>query len=540
MSKLDLFLLQKRQFYVPPTPPLEVSKDTYLQSFNVDFIHSTTRRPSIDQETSIPTLQSSIQASSLPNIEIIAKNGESDKSSLLKLKIHNLVYRMTEDELIQFATKLHVKLVKVEMGSDTSPGLPAGTAIAYVSSEETDISEVLSALNGEDCQGRIIRVSEVSTNKSRESFGQTRYFDRDISVKCNNCNEVGHRQFECPNPLLETFCCHLCGGNHDPGDCSSIICFRCNRFGHHSRFCDNSRHQKEAVCTLCGLISHCPSSCLIYQSSEKFRKGGKQLDNEKDITNLDSIICMVCFETGHTSCRNESTEKSSNQGLKRLFCSNCGEANHLVDFPPPGEYNQCRAPFYEAYGRFPELMNLLEDPLHGGLRGRRQHDLYGSLTRYQGDKATQMFPCLQQPIPVMYESRGKDKSSRGGNTYSEGTKYHSEYFDSKRQQGRQVSFSSSSSTSYQGYERHDTCNGSGNSGGNHKRFRNNDNIPDNIDQYPSKRTYFNHQVEDDKRHQGKSDQSKHKGRGFTNSNSSSANGSDYKNSKLLNYSSNRR
>ena len=583
MSKLNEFIAKKRVFYVPPVPPLETSNDTYIKSFceSIDFhsSSSSSSSSSSNQNTTTAIIASSLTIED--EIKIISPVKVLDDEStttttnnnnvtmLRKFKIHNLVYRMTEKELIDFASKYNIKIVKVEMGSDVTPGLPAGTAIAYMSNEMNS-SDILSTLNGEDCLGRVIRVSEVSAaNKSRESFGQTRYFDRDISVKCNNCFEVGHRQYECPHPLLESFCCHLCGGSHDPGDCSSIICFRCNRFGHHSKFCSNSRALKESVCTLCGLTTHSTSACVIFASSERgFRKGGKRSGKEKeDKTNLvENAICMTCFETGHTVCPDKRVTQS-NRSAERVFCPNCGEPNHSVDFPAPGEYNKCPAPFYEAYGRFPmDLMNMLEDPFHGGFRGRRQHDLYSSLTRYHSDKVTQMFPCLHPPTSTydFYDERDnsdnnhsnhnrRDNRNTFGQAPRESTKYHSEQFENKNYQGRQVAYSSSSSSSSRQYGRERESQHSGQGDGNrgdHKRFRNNESASrDNTEMHPPKRaTYFNHQTDtnEDSRQQSKSGGGGQRGGGgreFVHKPSTSGN-SNHNNSnhhsKLLNYNSNRR
>ncbi len=45
-----------------------------------------------------------------------------------------------------------------------------------------------------------------------------RYFELDISFKCNNCGEVGHKQSECLNPSIPQPC-HLCAStNHEAGN----------------------------------------------------------------------------------------------------------------------------------------------------------------------------------------------------------------------------------------------------------------------------------------------------------------------------------
>jgi len=583
---LDGFLSKKRVFQIPPVTPIEVSKDTFIKTFceSIDLHNSTTTFNNHDITSSISIKPSSKvdDIKIVPSVNALGGDDSSSSSSNIKFKVHNLLYRMTERELYDFITNYNIKVIKVEMGTDSTPQLPAGTAFAYISNE-INASEVLSILNGEDCLGRPIRVSEISaTNKNRESFGQTRYFDRDISIKCNNCGEVGHRQFECPNPLLESFCCHLCGGSHDPSECSSIICFRCNRFGHHSRFCDNNRALKDiSVCTLCGLTSHSTSACAIFVSSERFPKGGrggrgKRSENESEEikTDLENTICMVCFETGHTcGCIRPDKKKmhvpvtkSNRESERRLFCPNCGESNHCVDFPSPGEYNQCRAAFYDAYGRFPELMNLLEDPFHGGARGRNTLDLYNSLTRYQSDKIVQMFPSLQQPTSVYveedynknsnYHSRHGNHHNAYGHTQQQSTKYHSEKFENKNQQGRKVSysmessFSSSSSSRHYGRDDQYSRQQDDNRGG-HKRFRNNEDVSrdnsnsnsnsnSNTDHRPST-TYFNHQtdVNENSHRQNNKAGGQRGGREFVHKSSTSGN-NNHKNSKLLNYNSNRR
>lgn len=84
-----------------------------------------------------------------------------------------------------------------------------------------DITECIAALQGEDLQGRPLRVQRFVAKKRQSGSlggrGDSRYFSGDISCKCHSCGQVGHRQQDCTNEAVANPC-HLCAGNdHDAG-----------------------------------------------------------------------------------------------------------------------------------------------------------------------------------------------------------------------------------------------------------------------------------------------------------------------------------
>ena len=127
--------------------------------------------------------------------------------------------------MIQFGAKYGCPLVNVKIGFDKKKNLPSGSASAELAAsegEEVDINACVSKLQGEQCGGRPVRVQRSGgSNENRRRLSgvkdSSRYFVNDITVKCQNCGEVGHKQFECNNEAIPTPC-HLCAGkDHEAG-----------------------------------------------------------------------------------------------------------------------------------------------------------------------------------------------------------------------------------------------------------------------------------------------------------------------------------
>jgi hypothetical protein len=89
--------------------------------------------------------------------------------------------------------------------------------------------EYVNLYNGRLFQNRLIRAQKQISFEilKRLSFSQrdSRYFetnnhnigDMDISVKCHQCGQVGHKAIDCINEAIP-IPCHLCAGvDHDPG-----------------------------------------------------------------------------------------------------------------------------------------------------------------------------------------------------------------------------------------------------------------------------------------------------------------------------------
>lgn len=107
------------------------------------------------------------------------------------------------------------------MGNGEKKGLPVGSAsVEFKLPADYPIQTIIDDINGKHLANRPVRAQKpVNDSKKRMSFNkENRYFERDISCKCMNCGEVGHRSQECTNPSIPTPC-HLCAGSdHEPGN----------------------------------------------------------------------------------------------------------------------------------------------------------------------------------------------------------------------------------------------------------------------------------------------------------------------------------
>lgn len=151
-------------------------------------------------------------------------------------------------QLKTFGSRHGLKFITVTMGVDWKTKLPSGSATVHVELElshsttsaptttesagasevldaegpsDEEVDEVIQVLQGEDVGGRPLRVQRFIAKRRQSGSlggrGDARYFSEDISCKCHNCGQVGHRQQECTNDALPTPC-HLCAGqDHEAG-----------------------------------------------------------------------------------------------------------------------------------------------------------------------------------------------------------------------------------------------------------------------------------------------------------------------------------
>ena len=206
-SSIQKFLEKRRSFTIDPPPEIMESHDTILKEFHQSF--KTDSKNDGDDENSVED----------DNIDNMDVKQELSKQpiKLAKIKLFNLIYRIQESEIKEFGQRYGYTFQSIELLQDQLSKQPIGAAIVYLT-QGTDIIECATALNGEDCLGRPVRVVADGVPRNRDSFSSSnRYFDKDISFKCNNCQEVGHRSAECPNPGLRQPC-HLCASlEHDAG-----------------------------------------------------------------------------------------------------------------------------------------------------------------------------------------------------------------------------------------------------------------------------------------------------------------------------------
>lgn len=126
-------------------------------------------------------------------------------------------------KIIQFAAKLGHHLTNVVLGFDKRKNLPSGSATAELAAG-VDVNACVTALQGENCGGRPVRVAKSNADSKRRMSGGkegSRYFANDLSFKCQACGEVGHKQFECTNDPIPTPC-HLCAGRDHEAGATSI------------------------------------------------------------------------------------------------------------------------------------------------------------------------------------------------------------------------------------------------------------------------------------------------------------------------------
>ena len=147
--------------------------------------------------------------------------------------------------------------------------------------------------------------------------------------------------------------------------CPNITCYRCGRFGHHSRNCYNNKNNNSNVlCTSCGSRYHHTKSCDVPNTI-------CNTPNTPNISTITTILdgdehvrCMVCNAMGHAVCNTylqgsamPSISKATMDGV--IYCSNCGMAGHHVDYPTTKISKKkkkncnCCVPRAEAYQKFP-------------------------------------------------------------------------------------------------------------------------------------------------------------------------------------------
>jgi len=128
--------------------------------------------------------------------------------------------------------------------------------------------------------------SEVDDYEKMKHKDVRYYTIGNITIRCYNCNEVGHTSKNCPHDLIIT--CSRCNGKgHDDYECPNIKCFKCNRIGHKSFECKVSI--KDIIkCDKCKNVGHEYEDCLI---NPEIRR--------KDVKN---ILCYFCGKVGHFIC----------------------------------------------------------------------------------------------------------------------------------------------------------------------------------------------------------------------------------------------
>jgi hypothetical protein len=239
-SFLSKFLATKKTPQVPPPPQVIPLNDFILKEFALSERTKDLKRSREDREEGKKEDERSISSDDEDAAARIEQekgmNQDQDEEAEAEaiplshsLTLFNLPYNMTTEEIEKISFFYGVKNVIAKLNIDKKTQRPSGSAQIFVQSvgddaeEEEDpnlyLKNVIQALDGKDFRGRPVRVRSFEMKGGRVSFGggAVRYFGGDdLSVKCNNCGKVGHRQADClQEPTLPP--CHFCAGtDHEP------------------------------------------------------------------------------------------------------------------------------------------------------------------------------------------------------------------------------------------------------------------------------------------------------------------------------------
>jgi hypothetical protein len=110
-----------------------------------------------------------------------------------------------------------------------------------------------------------------------------------ITIKCFNCDEVGHLSRNCPNEIVLHTCLRCNTKGHSEYDCPNVKCFKCNKIGHKSFEC-KANSQNTIKCEMCKNIGHEAEDCLV--EPKKIKKSV-----------VDKSYCFFCGQLGHIMCK---------------------------------------------------------------------------------------------------------------------------------------------------------------------------------------------------------------------------------------------
>jgi len=190
------------------------------------------------------------------------------------------------------------------------------TGRAYVVFEDHESAiGCVEKMNEKQLEGRTLYISlaAASSKKKDDPSGKgggisskkdNRYWEQDISTKCNRCGEVGHNERNCTNEEKPRPCALCAEVGHEMWTCpKKSICFNCGVPGHVSRECRRPRGiPKRCVCTICYSSGHHRWQCRERQWVPE------------------EAICMQCGKPGHFMC----SDMKWFFGLQGVSCFQCG------------------------------------------------------------------------------------------------------------------------------------------------------------------------------------------------------------------------
>ena len=241
------------------------------------------------------------------NLEEQPKSQPEEKSK--KDKHHPIIYDRKNYSLTSFITckkrpDIYFSNNKMLSGNDyigIKKQKPSENNISNFNNNNKFISD--SDLNSSDSSNNLS--SNKSDSKtdiySRLKNSNIRYFnfDSNLTVRCYNCNEVGHTNKNCPyEPQIFCYKCNSFG--HEDRNCLLTKCFKCNKLGHKSNECNVSLKDMK-LCNRCFNIGHSEKYCLI--NPEK---------HSVNFIKKNNLICEFCGSNEHLVCDLKKNEEDFN------------------------------------------------------------------------------------------------------------------------------------------------------------------------------------------------------------------------------------
>ena len=249
------------------------------------------------------------------------------------MKVTNLAYS-TSTAKIASACGLIGPVVDVNLILDDN-NQSTGRAYVVFEDEESAMGCV-AKMNEKQLDGRTLYMSLAGASSARKKSGggggsakkkDNRYWEHDISIKCNRCGGIGHIEAKCPNEAKPRPCAICAGIDHEMYSCPmKSVCFNCGVPGHMNRDCWRPRGMpRRSVCTICYESGHHRWQC-------------------RDRSWVpDEATCMQCGKPGHFMC----SEMRWFFGLKGVTCFQCGANDH--------HGSECSRPDLERCSKNPDL-----------------------------------------------------------------------------------------------------------------------------------------------------------------------------------------